>query len=393
MKTFMTKSILGVLAGTALLSISGYWLLSKYPSGNIPETSPLTDIAIASKISATAILANGCFWCVEHDLEKVPGVMSVVAGYAGGSTRNPTYTDYAAGGHREVVLVTYDPGIVTYAMLVEHLIKHGDPTDTTGSFGDRGPEYAPAIYYDTEIEATLARAVIAEVNSAHVFTTPLTIPVLASVPFWPAEDYHQDYAQKNPIRYNFYRSGSGRDDFIRKYWGEDADRFTFSNTINTPINQSNMSTTTKHWQAFIKPDDATLKNTLTPIQYKVTQKDGTEPPFNNLYDKNYEPGIYVDVVSGEPLFSSRDKYDSGTGWPSFTKPINDEVVTLHEDTTFFSKRTEVRSAIADSHLGHVFPDGPQDRGGMRYCMNSAALRFIPEAELDTAGYSAYKTEL
>lgn len=392
------RKILGFsLIGVILLS--GAWLLlskiQTQPTENQINSLPLPkNVSISTTTNtATALLANGCFWCVEHDLEKVAGVTSVISGYAGGTAENPTYENYAASGHREVVLVTYDPTLVSYASLVEHIIKHGDPTDSVGSFADRGVEYAPAIYYATEAEKITAETVIAAVEAAAVFDKPLSIVVLPEVPFWPAEEYHQDYGLKNPVRYNFYRNGSGRNDFIKKYWGDAAGTFTFT-AIATPTKITTDTTMTQtpvvpSWENFTKPDDATLKNTLTPIQYKVTQKDGTEPPFSNVYDKNYEPGIYVDVISGEPLFSSRDKYDSGTGWPSFTKPITENAVSLHEDNTFFSTRTEVRSAIADSHLGHVFPDGPSDRGGMRYCMNSAALRFISKADLINTEYAAY----
>lgn len=336
-----------------------------------------------------ALLANGCFWCAEADLEKVTGVSKVVSGYAGGTTENPTYEDSIVGGHREVVLVTYDPNVVSYANLVEHIIKHGDPTDASGSFNDRGPQYAPAIYYENDAEKNEALRVIAAVNAMKVFPNPLPLVVIPTVKFWTAEEYHQDYAKKNSLKYGYYRTGSGRTAFIEKTWGDRASRFevpsaTLSTTqeINNEITQFNAMS----WKSFVKPSEEKLKNVLTPLQYKVTQEEGTESPFKNEYDKNWEEGIYVDIVSGEPLYFSKDKYDSGTGWPSFVKPISDDVLTLKVDKKLLSTRTEVRSRYADSHIGHVFDDGPRDRGGKRYCMNSAALRFVAKADMEKAGY-------
>jgi peptide methionine sulfoxide reductase msrA/msrB len=230
--------------------------------------------------------------------------------------------------------------------------------------------------------------VIAAVDESKVFAKPLPLTVLPRVVFWPAEDYHQNYAAKNPLRYSFYRQASGRTAFITKHWGDRATIFEFS----TALVAATATTSPSHsneWEKFVIPGEAELRNILSPLSYKVTQEEGTEPPRSSELDKNYEPGIYVDIVSGEPLFLSSDKYDSGTGWPSFVKAITPEVVTLHEDRKLFSTRTEVRSRYANSHLGHVFTDGPQDRGGMRYCMNGAALRFVPLAEMEEEGYGEY----
>jgi peptide methionine sulfoxide reductase msrA/msrB len=340
---------------------------------------------------ATALFANGCFWCVEHDLAKVPGVRDVVSGYAGGQGETPTYQNYDDRGHREVILVTYDPSVVSYANLVEHIIKHGDPTDNAGSFGDRGVSYTPAIYYETEVERSAAETVIAAVDAAGVFSAPLPLPVLPRPAFYPAEEYHQDYAEKNPLRYSFYRSASGRTAFIESTWGEDLTRFTYSHHHLTPTKTMESSTrdqfTPTSWDNYVRPADAILQAQLSETAFRVTRKDGTERAGASPLDANYEPGIYVDAISGEPLFSSRDKYDSGTGWPSFVRPITDSAITLHEDRKLFSTRTEVRSRFADSHLGHVFDDGPADRGGLRYCMNGAALRFIPKEEMVALGYA------
>ena len=359
-----------------------------------PDLIEASDSETSHTDAATAVFANGCFWCVESDLEKVPGVLSVVSGYSGGQGIQPTYENYASVGHREVVLVTYDPQVITYANLVEHIIKHGDPTDALGSFVDRGVSYAPAIYTANRDEVAAARAVIAAIDTAQVYKEPLAIPVLPRSDFYPAEDYHQDYAKNNPLRYGYYRSASGRTKFITETWGDRLTRFEFSARASAPVDAiitpSHITPFTMNsWDNYQKPDTSVLKAQLTPIAFKVTQEDGTERPFDNPYDKNYEPGIYVDVVSGEPLFSSRDKYDSGTGWPSFVQPIHAGAITTHEDRKLFVTRVEVRSRHADSHLGHVFTDGPADRGGLRYCMNSAALRFIPKAEMEAAGYGLW----
>lgn len=306
---------------------------------NEPETPKALTVS-----SDTALFAGGCFWCVEADFEKLYGVGEVISGYAGGTNANPTYQNYAENGHREVVEVHYDPNKISYKKLVEHILTHADASDYEGSFVDRGRQYAPAIYYKNEDEKMMAGAVI---KSEQTYDKPIVIEVLPTTTFYPAEEYHQDFYKKNPVRYTYYRNASGRNEFIKKHSG------------------------------------------LTEIQYHVVKENGTEKPFDNEYWNNHEEGIYVDIVSGEALFSSKDKYESGTGWPSFTKPIKEDVVTLHVDNTLFSERTEVRSKIADSHLGHVFDDGPKDKGGKRWCMNSAALRFIPKANMVKEGYGEY----
>lgn len=336
-----------------------------------------------STSTKTALFGGGCFWCVESDFEKLDGVITAISGYAGGTGENPTYENYAEQGQREVVEVTYNPALVSYENLVEYLIKHGDPTDTGGSFYDRGAQYAPAIYYDTDAEWEVARAVVARIDGLHKYTKPVSIVVIPRVKFWSAEEYHQDFYRKNSVKYSYYRASSGRDAFIKAHWGSD------TGISVTDVPASLPSTSSSSWSAFRKPTEVQLRAMLTPLQYQVTQEQGTEAPFQNEYDTNHAEGIYVDRISGEPLYDSRDKYDSGTGWPSFVKPISPEAVTLHEDNGFFTTRVEVRSRYADSHLGHVFDDGPLDRGGKRYCMNSAALRFVPKETMAQEGYRAY----
>lgn len=375
----MTTMLIVLLIASAVAA--AFFVVSK-----TKETQALREgiVPSSSGTTATALLAGGCFWCVESDLEKVSGVIDVRSGYAGGTGENPTYEDYGQRGFREVVEVVYDPSLVSYANLVEHVIKHGDPTDSEGSFYDRGREYAPAIYYASEEERAAAAEVIAKIDALGVYEKPIAVAVIPTARFWSAEDIHQDYAKKNPLKYSYYRKSSGRDSFIKRYWGDDAGTFTVTKSSSATMNA---------WASYKKPSDAELRTILTDVQYEVTQKDGTETPFSNEYDANKAEGIYVDILSGEPLFSSKDKFDSGTGWPSFVAPIEAGSVVLKDDKGLFGTRVEVRSRYADSHLGHVFNDGPAERGGKRYCMNSASLRFVPKEAMEREGYGAYLASL
>lgn len=339
----------------------------------------------------TVLVAGGCFWCVESDFEKLFGVIQAVSGYAGGSSEDPSYSDYYKSGHREVVEVVYNPDKLSFRDLIIYNLKHTDPTDDKGSFGDRGDHYSTALYYSTEEEKAIIENVIKSINENGPFDRPLAVDVEERPRFFPAEEFHQDYYKGafSGLKYKAYRTASGRDTFIKKHWENDTGTTLSWEAITVNNTNTTMTTSNNDWKNFTKPNKTELQKMLTPLQYKVTQEDGTEPPFNNQYDDNKEAGIYVDIVSGEPLFASVHKFDSGTGWPSFTQPIKDEFVTEHEDGKLFFKRTEVRSAIADSHLGHVFSDGPQDRGGKRYCMNSAALKFVPEAQMTEQGYGEF----
>ncbi|WP_067515821.1 peptide-methionine (R)-S-oxide reductase MsrB [Endozoicomonas ascidiicola] len=345
------------------------------------------DNASETKAATTEIatLAGGCFWCTESDLEKLNGVIDVISGYSGGQLENPSYDQVSSGktGHIEVINVIYDPAVVSYEQVLDQFFRHIDPTDDKGSFVDRGPQYRPAIFFRSEEQKLVAQTFMEEIEALGVFKKPLKTELIPFNKFWPAEDYHQDYYKRNKVRYTYYRYASGRDKYLDGIFG--SDRKENPVTLREMIDARSTPSTEK---TYTKPSDEVIRKQLTEQQYYVTQEDGTEKAFQNEYWDNKAEGIYVDIVTGEPLFSSTDKYKSGTGWPSFSQPINDTFVTEQTDFKLIFPRTEVRSKYGDSHLGHVFDDGPESTG-LRYCMNSAAMRFVPKADMAKEGYGEY----
>lgn len=322
----------------------------------------------------TIYLAGGCFWGIEAYMKKLPGVRDTDVGYANGNTENPTYEQvcYDNTGHAETVKVVYDPALISTEQLLDGFFKVVDPTSINRQGNDRGSQYRSGIYYVDEADKAIVESAAA--RQKENYKDPVVTEILPLNQFYLAEDYHQDYLDKNPGGYCHINLNAA-DEFI----GEEG--LGMSDDLSVLIRPED----------YPVPDDQVLKEKLTDIQYQVTQNNDTERPYTNEYAATFDKGIYVDVVTGEPLFSSEDKFESGCGWPSFSKPIIPEVVTEHTDTSFNMKRTEVSSRAGDTHLGHVFDDGPKDLGGLRYCINSASIRFIPFDDLETEGYGYLKS--
>jgi len=368
-----TNRLAGALPVLLLLAVAS---CQPTPAPTIsPGRTPATEALADGEQLAT--FAGGCFWCMEPPFEGLHGVRSVISGYTGGRDKDPTYETVSRGvtGHAEAVQVRFRPDVISYKTLVEIYWRSMDPTDAGGQFADRGTQYRPGIFVHDEAQRAVALASMRALENSDRFDKPIVVEITDYEAFYPAEPYHQDYYRTHHDEYKAYRRGSGREGFLARVWG--ADQARFESTL----------------QRYRKPSDEQLRAKLTRLAYRVTQLGATEPAFDNELWNNKRRGIYVDAASGEPLFSSRDKFESGTGWPSFVKPLVAGNLVEVRDTSHGMVRVEIRSKNGDSHLGHLFWDGPGDRGGLRYCMNSAALRFIPAADLEKQGYGAFAREL
>lgn len=307
----------------------------------------------------TIYLAGGCFWGVEGYFKRIEGVKGTTCGYANGRTENPSYEDVCRHdtGHAETVKVDFDDEVISLEDLLIYYFRIIDPVSVNKQGNDVGTQYRTGIYYTDESQLPVIKAAIE--REQRKYSEKIAVEVLPIENFYSAEEYHQDYLDKNPNGYCHINLSLADEPIVRS-------------------------------EKYKRKTDNELKESLTPLQYDVTVNAATERPFDNEFNSNFERGIYVDITSGEPLFFSTDKFESGCGWPSFSKPIQKDLVKYSEDLSLGRRRIEVRSNAADAHLGHVFDDGPSELGGLRYCINSAALRFIPFDKMDEEGYGYLK---
>ncbi|MCA9765343.1 MAG: peptide-methionine (R)-S-oxide reductase MsrB [Carnobacterium sp.] len=359
----MTKKNIFVLTGLLLIGGLIYMNVNSDSKQSESEDIP-TQIDYEEENLEIIYLAGGCFWGVDEYFGRIDSVIDVVSGYANGTTDNPSYEEvvYANTGHAETVSVTYDSSKIDLTDILLYYFKVIDPISLNQQGNDRGTQYRTGIYYEDESKVETIEKVI-NVEQKR-YDKKIVVEVLPLEHFFVAEEYHQDYLKKNPrgyctINLQEAKTGVERD-----------------NTLGES-------------EVYSKPSDEELKEILSPESYSVTQKNTTDTPFAHPYDQLDQKGIYVDIISGEALFSSEAKYDAGTGWPTFIKPIQEDALKEFKDTSSGTNRIEVRSSLADSHLGHVFEDGPQESGGLRYCINGSALRFIDYENMEEEGYEEY----
>ncbi|MFT5285860.1 MAG: peptide methionine sulfoxide reductase msrA/msrB [Planctomycetota bacterium] len=385
-RTGLTMKMIIELAALVLL-VSGCQVETPLPSETDNHSGTPIEAAMTVEGASIATFAGGCFWCMEKPFEVLPGVSAVISGYTDGQKLNPTYKEVCSGstGHTEAIEIHYDAAQISYEDLLQVLWRQIDPTDTDGQYVDRGNQYRPGIYFHGEAQRLAAEKSKRELGESKRFDKAIVAEIKPATKFYPAEEYHQDYYIKSPDHYLRYRTGSGRDRFIDRVWGKDR-KYVPKGGSGAKLKQ------TAAWKSFKKPSKDALRKQLNAMQYKVTQEDGTEGAFSGELWDNKAKGLYVDVVSGEPLFSSSDKFKSGTGWPSFTRPVQEAALQFDTDQKLGYTRDEVRSALGDSHLGHVFEDGPQPTG-LRYCINSAALRFVPKEKMAAEGYAEFLTKV
>jgi len=348
----------------------------------------IPSIAVTTNISyETITLAGGCFWCTEAYFQEEKGVFSAISGYAGGDENDASYLSVSKGTtkHREAVRIIYDPNIISTEKILDIYWSHIDPTNTLGQFADNGFQYTTAIFYHTEEQKEIALDSKGRLLKSGLFDKPIATLIVPISTFFEAEEYHQDYYKKSSAHYEQYKKGSGRAGFVEETWAKDA-AIKFLESEQTK-NIKTETTPIKSTYDYTDEEIALKLKNLDPLAYHVVALNGTESPFNNAYWDNKADGIYVDIVTGKPLFSSTHKYDSGTGWPSFWRTIDDDSVTMHEDNSLSTTRTEIRSG--SGHVGHVFEDGPVEEGGRRFCTNSASLRFVPKEDMSKEGYSSY----
>lgn len=370
---------------------SGYGATIRLEDSLIERFAPKNDVPkINAKFNSKneiIILAGGCFWCTEAYFQEENGVIDVVSGYAGGDESNASYLSVAKGAtkHREAVQVTYDPSIISTEKVLDIYWSHIDPTNTNGQFADIGFQYTSAIFYKNNEQEAVARDAKTRLEKSGLFDKPIATEILPFTTFFKAEEYHQDYYKKSSNYYEQYKKSSGRASFVEETWAKDA-AILFLKSEQTKTIDKNELPKKSDYNYSDEEIAEKLKN-LDPLAYHVVAENGTESPFNNSYWNNKADGIYVDKITGKPLFSSTHKYDSGTGWPSFWRTIDDDSVTMHEDNSLSISRTEIRSDAG--HVGHVFDDGPVEEGGRRFCTNSASLRFVPKNQMAREGYDKY----